>query len=126
MGMTVEQVTYVQRISQDPVAFETPVGEEEDSHLGDFIEDKVTPSPEEVVETMLLREQLLNILKTLTPREEKVIRLRFGFDDGRPRTLEEVGREFHVTRERIRQIETKALQKLRQPGRRKNLTDFVN
>ena len=105
---------------------ETPIGEEEDSHLGDFIEDEGAKSPSDLVSFAMLREQLISVLNTLTPREEKVLRLRYGIDDGRPRTLEEVGREFNVTRERIRQIEAKALRKLRNPARLKKLKDFVD
>ncbi len=121
MGMTVEKVREIMKISQEPVSLEKPIGEEEDSHLGDFIPDDDAMSPVDQVTYTLLREQLLNAMDTLTTREEKVLRLRFGLDDGRPRTLEEVGREFDVTRERIRQIEAKALRKLRHPSRSKAL-----
>ncbi|MBO4962195.1 MAG: sigma-70 family RNA polymerase sigma factor, partial [Clostridia bacterium] len=112
------------KIAQDPVSLETPIGEEEDSHLGDFIEDVTTTSPGEIVAQSMLKDQLLAVLATLTPREEKVLRLRFGIDDGRQRTLEEVGKEFNVTRERIRQIEAKALRKLRNPSRSKPLREY--
>ena len=105
---------------------ETPIGEEEDSHLGDFIEDDKTQTPSDSVSSIMLKEQLLGVLNTLTPREEKVLRLRYGIDDGKPRTLEEVGKEFNVTRERIRQIEAKALRKLRHPSRSKKLKDFLD
>lgn len=113
-------------IAQEPVSLETPIGEEEDSHLGDFIPDDDAPEPAEAASFMLLKEQLVEVLKTLTPREEKVLRLRFGIEDGHTRTLEEVGKEFNVTRERIRQIEAKALRKLRHPSRSKKLKDFLN
>ena len=125
MGVTEERVREIQKIAQDPVSLETPIGEEEDSHLGDFIEDEKTATPSDSVAGTMLKEQLLGVLDTLTPREEKVIRLRYGIDDGKPRTLEEVGREFNVTRERIRQIEAKALRKLRHPSRSKKLKDFL-
>ena len=125
MGVTVERVREIQKIAQDPVSLETPIGEEEDSHLGDFIEDEKTTTPSESVAFTMLKEQLLGVLDTLTPREEKVLRLRYGLDDGKPRTLEEVGKEFNVTRERIRQIEAKALRKLRHPSRSKKLKDFL-
>ena len=125
MGVTVERVREIQKIAQDPVSLETPIGEEEDSHLGDFIEDEKTTTPSDSVAFTMLKEQLLGVLDTLTPREEKVLRLRYGIDDGKPRTLEEVGREFNVTRERIRQIEAKALRKLRHPSRSKKLKDFL-
>ena len=125
MGVTEERVREIQKIAQDPVSLETPIGEEEDSHLGDFIEDEKTATPSDAVASTMLKEQLLSVLDTLTPREEKVIRLRYGIDDGKPRTLEEVGREFNVTRERIRQIEAKALRKLRHPSRSKKLKDFL-
>lgn len=118
MNMSVEKVREIMKISQEPVSLETPIGEEEDSHLGDFIPDEDVPAPAEAAAFTLLKEQLLNVLVTLTPREEKVLRLRFGLDDGRARTLEEVGKEFNVTRERIRQIEAKALRKLRHPDRK--------
>ncbi len=126
MGMTVEKVREIMKISQEPVSLEKPIGEEEDSHLGDFIPDDDALSPVDQVTYTLLREQLLNAMDTLTTREEKVLRLRFGLDDGRPRTLEEVGREFDVTRERIRQIEAKALRKLRHPSRSKALKDYLD
>ena len=113
------------KIAQEPVSLETPIGEEEDSILGDFIPDSDTPAPSEMAAFMLLKEQLINVLDTLQPREAEVLRLRFGLDDGRARTLEEVGREFKVTRERIRQIEAKALRKLRHPSRSKKLKDFL-
>ena len=125
MGVTVERVMEIQKIAQDPVSLETPIGEEEDSHLGDFIEDEKTTTPSDSVAFTMLKEQLLGVLDTLTPREEKVLRLRYGIDDGKPRTLEEVGKEFNVTRERIRQIEAKALRKLRHPSRSKKLKDFL-
>ena len=125
MNVTEERVREIQKIAQDPVSLETPIGEEEDSHLGDFIEDEKTTTPSESVAFTMLKEQLLGVLDTLTPREEKVLRLRYGIDDGKPRTLEEVGREFNVTRERIRQIEAKALRKLRHPSRSKKLKDFL-
>ena len=126
MGIPEERVREIQKIAQDPVSLETPIGEEEDSHLSDFIEDEGSAAPTDAVSYTMLKEQLLGILDTLTPREEKVLRLRYGLDDGRPRTLEEVGREFNVTRERIRQIEAKALRKLRHPSRSKRLKDFVD
>ncbi len=126
MGMTEEKVREIMKISQEPVSLETPIGEEEDSHLGDFIPDEDAPAPAEAAAFTLLKEQLIGVLDTLTPREEKVLRLRFGLDDGRARTLEEVGREFSVTRERIRQIEAKALRKLRHPSRSKKLKDFLD
>ena len=126
MGIEVQKVMEIQKIAQDPVSLETPIGEEEDSHLGDFIEDDKTQTPGDSVTFIMLKEQLLSVLDTLTPREEKVLRLRYGIDDGKPRTLEEVGREFNVTRERIRQIEAKALRKLRHPSRSKKLRDFLN
>lgn len=125
MGITEEKVREIIKIAQEPVSLETPIGEEEDSHLGDFIPDDDAPAPAEVVAGTLLKEQLIDVLDTLTPREEKVLRLRFGLDDGKARTLEEVGREFAVTRERIRQIEAKALRKLRHPSRSKKLKDFL-
>ncbi|MBO4554405.1 MAG: RNA polymerase sigma factor RpoD [Clostridia bacterium] len=124
MGCSVEKVREIQKIAQDPVSLETPIGEEEDSHLGDFLEDDKALSPSDVAERKMLKEQLLQVLNTLTPREQKVLRLRYGIDDSHPRTLEEVGREFNVTRERIRQIEAKALRKLRHPNRVKKLRDF--
>ena len=126
MGIPEQRVVEIQKISQDPVSLETPIGEEEDSHLGDFIEDEQALAPTDVVASNLLKEQLLVILDTLTPREEKVLRLRYGLDDGKPRTLEEVGKEFNVTRERIRQIEAKALRKLRHPTRSKRLKEFID
>ncbi len=125
MDMPPERVREIMKISQEPVSLETPIGEEEDSHLGDFIEDADAPAPAEAASYQMLREQLEDVLDTLTPREEKVLRLRFGLDDGRPRTLEEVGQVFGVTRERIRQIEAKALRKLRHPSRSKKLKDFL-
>jgi RNA polymerase primary sigma factor len=125
MGVSEERVIEIQKIAQDPVSLETPIGEEEDSHLGDFIEDEKTQSPGDNVNVKILKEQLLRVLDTLTPREQKVVRLRYGLDDGKPRTLEEVGKEFNVTRERIRQIEAKALRKLRHPSRSKKLKDFL-
>ena len=125
LGMTAEKVREIMKIAQDPVSLETPIGEEEDSHLGDFVEDNDSPAPSDSASYSLLREQLCNILRTLTPREEQVIKLRFGLEDGRPRTLEEVGRQFQITRERIRQIEAKALRKLRHPSRSKTLKDYL-
>ena len=126
MGVSVERVCEIQRIALDPVSLETPIGEEEDSHLGDFIEDDHVTSPQDQTASALLKEQLLAILDTLSPREEMVLRLRYGIDDGHPRTLEEVGKEFGVTRERIRQIEAKALRKLRHPSRSKKVRDYVD
>ena len=126
MGMPVDKVREIMKIAQDPVSLETPIGEEEDSHLGDFIADDDLPEPAEAASQTLLREQLMRVLHDLTPREEKVLKLRFGLEDGRTRTLEEVGKEFNVTRERIRQIEAKALRKLRHPSRSKKLRDFLN
>ena len=126
MGMPVDRVREILKISQEPVSLETPIGEEEDSHLGDFIQDDNVPVPAEAASFTLLREQLVEVLGTLTEREQRVLRLRFGIDDGRPRTLEEVGREFNVTRERIRQIEAKALRKLRHPSRSKVLKDYLD
>ncbi len=126
MGIPEEKVREIQKIAQDPVSLETPIGEEEDSHLSDFIEDEGSTAPTDAVSFTMLKEQLLGVLDTLTPREEKVLRLRYGLDDGRPRTLEEVGKEFNVTRERIRQIEAKALRKLRNPTRSKRLRDFLD
>ncbi len=125
MGITEEKVIEIQKIAQDPVSLEKPIGEEEDSHLGDFIEDNTSASPAEKAETRMLKEHLLEVLSTLTPRENEVIRKRYGLDDSRPKTLEEVGREFNVTRERIRQIEAKALRKLRHPNRTKKLKDYI-
>ena len=125
MGTTEERVREIQKIAQDPVSLETPIGEEEDSHLGDFIEDYNATSPSERAESNMLKEHLVQVLSTLTPREEKVLRLRYGIDDSHPRTLEEVGKEFNVTRERIRQIEAKALRKLKHPNRTKKLKDFL-
>ena len=125
LGVTVDKVREVYKISQDPVSLETPIGEEDDSHLGDFIKDERTMSPEEYATVELLKEELANVLLTLTEREEKVLRLRFGLDDGQCRTLEEVGQIFGVTRERIRQIEAKALRKLRHPSRSRKLKDFL-
>lgn len=125
MGMTEDKVREILKIAQEPVSLETPIGEEEDSHLGDFIEDEDVLAPVDAVSFYLLKEQLEDVLGTLTPREERVLRLRFGLDDGRPRTLEEVGQEFGVTRERIRQIEAKALRKLRHPSRSKKLKDYL-
>ena len=126
MGLPVERVREIQKISQEPVSLETPIGEEEDSHLGDFIQDDNVPVPAEAAAFTLLKEQLVEVLNTLTDREQKVLRLRFGLDDGRARTLEEVGREFKVTRERIRQIEAKALRKLRHPSRSRKLKDYLD
>ena len=126
LDMPVERVREIMKISQDPVSLETPIGEEEDSHLGDFIPDEGASEPSEAASFTLLKEQLVDVLSTLTPREEKVLKLRFGIEDGRTRTLEEVGKEFNVTRERIRQIEAKALRKLRHPSRSKKLKDFLN
>ncbi|HIS76651.1 MAG TPA: RNA polymerase sigma factor RpoD [Candidatus Merdivicinus excrementipullorum] len=126
LDMSVDKVREILRVSQEPVSLETPIGEEEDSHLGDFIQDDEAPSPADAASHTLLKEQLGNVLSTLTPREEKVLRLRFGLEDGRSRTLEEVGKEFNVTRERIRQIEAKALRKLRHPSRSKKLKDFLD
>ncbi|MDE5593516.1 MAG: RNA polymerase sigma factor RpoD [Clostridiales bacterium] len=126
MDLPVDRVMEIQRISQDPVSLEMPVGEEEDSHLGDFLEDEKSKAPQDYAEAGMLREQLAAVLNTLTPREEMVIRLRYGLDDAHPRTLEDVGKEFGVTRERIRQIEAKALRKLRNPTRSKRLKDFTD
>lgn len=125
MGITVEKVREIKKISQDPVSLETPIGEEEDSHLGDFIPDDDVPAPVEAAAYSMLKEQLMEVLDTLSEREKKVLMLRFGLEDGRPRTLEEVGKEFNVTRERIRQIEAKALRKLRHPSRSKKLRDYL-
>lgn len=126
LDMPVEKVREIMRVAQEPVSLETPIGEEEDSHLGDFIPDDDAPAPADAASHTLLKETLSNVLDSLTPREEKVLRLRFGLEDGRSRTLEEVGKEFNVTRERIRQIEAKALRKLRHPSRSKKLKDFLN
>ena len=125
MGITVDKVREIQKIAQEPVSLETPIGEEEDSHLGDFIPDDDVPAPAEAAAFSMLKEQLVEVLDTLTDREQKVLKLRFGLDDGRSRTLEEVGKEFDVTRERIRQIEAKALRKLRHPSRSKKLKDYL-
>ena len=125
LDMSVEKVQEIQKIAQDPVSLETPIGEEDDSHLGDFIQDDDSPAPQDVAAYTLLREQLEEVMGTLTPREAKVLRLRFGLDDGKARTLEEVGKEFDVTSERIRQIEAKALRKLRHPSRSKKLKDYM-
>ncbi|MGN0656486.1 MAG: sigma-70 family RNA polymerase sigma factor, partial [Ruminiclostridium sp.] len=126
LKLPLDRVREIIRISQDPVSLETPIGEEEDSHLGDFIPDEEAPAPAEAASLTLLKEQLDEVLNTLTEREGKVLRLRFGLEDGRQRTLEEVGKEFNVTRERIRQIEAKALRKLRHPSRSKKLKDFLD
>lgn len=126
MNMSLDKVREIMKIAQEPVSLETPIGEEEDSHLGDFIPDDDAPAPSEAASFLLLKEQLVDVLNTLTSREEKVLRLRFGLDDGRARTLEEVGKEFNVTRERIRQIEAKALRKLRHPTRSKKLKDYLD
>ena len=126
MDMSVEKVMEIQKIAQDPVSLETPIGEEDDSHLGDFIQDEDSPAPQDAAAYTLLKEQLAEVMQTLTPREAKVLRLRFGLEDGKARTLEEVGKEFDVTRERIRQIEAKALRKLRHPSRSKKLRDYMN
>lgn len=126
IGLTEEKVREILRVAQEPVSLETPIGEEEDSHLGDFIPDDEAPAPADAASHTMLREQLIEVLDTLTPREEQVLRLRFGLDDGRTRTLEEVGKVFNVTRERIRQIEAKALRKLRHPSRSRKLKDFLD
>ncbi len=126
LDMSPEKVREIMRVAQEPVSLETPIGEEEDSHLGDFIPDDEAPAPADAASHLLLKEQLRDVLSSLTPREEKVLSLRFGLEDGRPRTLEEVGKEFDVTRERIRQIEAKALRKLRHPSRSKKLKDFLD
>jgi len=126
LDMPVDKVREILRVAQDPVSLETPIGEEEDSHLGDFIPDDEALAPADAASMSLLKEQLAEVLKTLTPREEKVLSLRFGLEDGNPKTLEEVGKEFNVTRERIRQIEAKALRKLRHPSRSKKLRDFID
>ena len=125
IDMPVERVREIMKVAQDPVSLETPIGEEEDSHLGDFVEDSDSPAPADAASYTLLREQLQSVLHTLTKREEAVLRLRYGLDDGRPRTLEEVGQEFNITRERIRQIEAKALRKLRHPSRSRQLRDYL-
>ena len=125
MNMSPERVREIQNMSQEPVSINTPIGEEEDSRLGDFIPDENAPVPADAAAFTLLKEQLVEVLDTLTDREQQVLRLRFGLDDGRARTLEEVGKEFHVTRERIRQIEAKALRKLRQPSRSRKLQDYL-
>lgn len=126
MGITEDKVREIIKIAQDPVSLETPIGEEEDSHLGDFIPDDDAPAPDNMATQAMLKRQLNEVLSTLTPREEKVLRLRFGLDDGRTRTLEDVGKEFNVTRERIRQIEAKALRKLRHPSRSRRLKDYLD
>lgn len=126
LSMPEERVREIMKIAQDPVSLETPIGEEEDSHLGDFVEDTDTPAPSDTASYALLREQLNDVLHTLTPREEQVLKLRFGLEDGRQRTLEEVGKQFNITRERIRQIEAKALRKLRHPSRSKVLKDYID
>ena len=126
MNMPVAKVREIMKIAQEPVSLETPIGEEEDSHLGDFIPDDDAPAPAEAASYTLLREQLEEVLNTLTPREASVLKLRFGFEDGRTRTLEEVGKVFNITRERIRQIEAKALRKLRHPSRAKKLKDYLD
>lgn len=125
MGIDIEKVQDVRKIAQEPISLETPIGEEEDSHLGDFIEDDTAIAPDDAADFTMLREQLDEILDTLTSRERKVLELRFGLIDGTPRTLEEVGKEFDVTRERIRQIEAKALRKLKHPSRSQKLKDFL-
>jgi RNA polymerase primary sigma factor len=126
MNMPVQKVRDIMKTALEPVSRESPIGEEEDSHLGDFIQDTDSPQPMEAAATTMLREQLIEVLGSLTPREEMVLRLRFGIDDGQPRTLEEVGQQFNVTRERIRQIEAKALRKLRHPSRAKKLKDYMD
>ena len=126
LEISIERVAEIQKIAQDPVSLETPIGEEDDSHLGDFIQDDDSPAPQDAAAYTMLKEQLAEVMSTLTPREAKVLRLRFGLDDGKARTLEEVGKEFEVTRERIRQIEAKALRKLRHPSRSKKLKDYMN
>jgi len=126
MELSIERIAEIEKIAQEPISIDTPIGEEEDSHLGDFIPDDDAPAPAESAAFTLLKEQLVDVLGTLTPREEKVLKLRFGLDDGRARTLEEVGKEFNVTRERIRQIEAKALRKLRHPSRSKKLKDYLD
>ena len=126
MDMSVERVREIQRMAQEPASLESPVGEEEDSSLGDFVADENAEAPGKAADRAMVAQQINQALKSLTPREEKVIRLRFGLDDGRPRTLEEVGKEFNVTRERIRQIEAKALRKLRHPSRSRKLKDYLD
>ncbi len=126
MEITAEKVREIIKVSQEPVSLETPIGEEDDSHLGDFIEDHTALAPAEAASHQLLKEQVEDVLDSLTERERKVLQLRFGLDDGRSRTLEEVGKEFHVTRERIRQIEAKALRKLRHPSRSRKLKDYLD
>lgn len=126
MNMSEDKVREIMKIAQDPVSLETPIGEEEDSHLGDFIPDEDAPAPAEAAAYSLLKEQIEEVLNTLNDREQKVLKLRFGLEDGRARTLEEVGKEFDVTRERIRQIEAKALRKLRHPSRSKKLRDYLD
>ncbi|MBR4933027.1 MAG: sigma-70 family RNA polymerase sigma factor, partial [Clostridia bacterium] len=126
VGLDAARVSDIMKIAQDPISLETPIGEEDDSHLGDFIPDSDTLTPSDAAAYQLMREQLNNVLSTLTPREELVLKLRFGLTDGRARTLEEVGQEFDITRERIRQIEAKALRKLRHPSRSKKLKDYLN
>lgn len=126
LNMSPDKVREIMRVAQDPVSLETPIGEEEDSHLGDFIPDEDSPAPAEAASQAMLRDQIIEVLRTLTPREEQVLTLRFGLEDGRPRTLEEVGKVFDITRERIRQIEAKALRKLRHPGRSKPLKDYLD
>jgi RNA polymerase primary sigma factor len=126
LGITIERVREIRKITQEPISFETPVGEEADAHLGDFIEDHAALAPTDAAAQSLLRTQVAEVLTTLTPREQRVLQLRFGLEDGRSRTLEEVGREFDVTRERIRQIEAKALRKLRHPSRSKTLRDYFD
>ena len=126
LGMTVGKVREILRVAQEPVSLETPIGEEEDSHLGDFIPDDDAPAPADAASILLLKEQLDEVLQTLTPREAKVLSMRFGLESGHPHTLEEVGKYFNVTRERIRQIEAKALRKLRHPSRSKKLKDFLD
>ena len=126
MGVSEDKVREIIKIAQEPVSLETPIGEEDDSHLGDFIEDQDAPAPAEAVAVTLLKEQLMDVLNSLTAREAKVLRLRYGLDDGKARTLEEVGKEFDVTRERIRQIEAKALRKLRHPSRSRKLRDYLD
>jgi RNA polymerase primary sigma factor len=125
MEITPQKIEEIIKISQEPVSLETPIGEEEDSSLSDFVEDRSTVPPSDIATHQLLKEQINNVLSTLTPREQKVLKLRFGLEDGRSRTLEEVGMEFHVTRERIRQIEAKALRRLRHPSRSKKLKDYL-